>query len=250
MQKFLSKLTGVAARSPLPRFLRSSLYGIYSKKYGVNLEEAEKSLAEYPSFDAFFTRRLRADARLVDSNPQILVSPVDARVSACGPIHVQTLIQAKGLDYTLSELFEEDRRFELFQDGQFLTLYLAPGDCHRIYAPFDLRLEGTKRIAGRLRSVQQSVVEKVPKLFCQNERVLFHLQTEFGPAELIMVGALNVGSIESLISPGTKLNKGQELAVFHLGSTVILLFPKNVATLRDLKPGEKVKIGEKLASRR
>lgn len=232
----------------MPGFLRAAAYGAYARKYGVNLGEAEHSLDAYRSFDAFFTRRLRAGLRPLDLGPGAIVSPVDGTVSASGAIRENTLLQAKGIDYTLEALFANDARAQKFRDGNFLTIYLAPGDCHRIHAPLDATLTDLQRIGGTLFPVRASAVERIPGLFTRNERVVFYLDTDFGPAVLIMVGALNVGSIESLHQPGTRVRKGEDLAIFHLGSTVILLFPNGKAKLQTLNPGSKLRIGEKIAT--
>ena len=246
LRKLLSRATGLAAKIPIPPPLRASLYGSYARRYSANLGEAERSPREYRSFDDFFTRRLRPGSRSIDPAANSIVSPVDGSVSACGAIEGNSLFQAKGLSYSLRDLFGGDSRHAGLEGGYFLTLYLAPGDCHRVHAPLDIEVLDANRIGGTLRPVRTKQVQTVPNLFCENERVACFWKTSGGSAAFVLVGALNVGSVELLCKPGAKAAKGKEIAVFHLGSTVILLLPKGKAALEKLSPGDRVRIGQRV----
>lgn len=247
LRNLLSRATGLAAKIPIPPPLRIPLLRAYARRYGANLDEAERPLREYRSFDAFFTRRLKSGVRPIDPEKGSVVSPVDGSVYACGSLEGDALLQAKGIRYSLGELLAGDARSTEFQNGSFLTLYLAPGDCHRVFAPVDLEVQDFRRIAGTLRPVRRRQVEAIPRLFSENERVACFWKTPGGSAAFILVGALNVGSIELLRGRGEKAAKGEAIAVFHLGSTVILLFPRGSADWEDLSPGDPVRIGRRVA---
>ena len=260
----ISRLTRHLARmrSPwLPRVL-----DWFVRRYRVDLEEAaETDLARYETFNAFFTRALRPGARPVASEPDALVSPVDAAVSQIGPIDGTALVQAKGMHYTAAALLGSVERAALFSGGHFATLYLSPRDYHRIHMPVDGVLRETVYIPGRLFSVADHTVRTVPNLFARNERMAAIFDTPAGPMALVMVGALNVGSIEtvwagevaprSVHAPETviyrqdevRLARGEEMGRFNLGSTVILLFAKDRMEWQEgLAPESKVRVGERI----
>jgi phosphatidylserine decarboxylase len=238
----------------------------FIRRYGVDMSEAAEPRPEaYPSFNAFFTRALRPDARPVDRDPDALLSPADSTVSALGRISEGRIIQAKGRDYSLENLLGGDTaRAEPFRNGHFITLYLSPRDYHRVHMPAAGRLCETVYVPGRLFSVAPHTVRTIPNLFARNERVACLFDTERGPLVSIMVGAINVGSIELVwageVTPPrhdltvtryddqpVQLPRGAEMGRFNLGSTVILLLPDAAFQWRaDLEPGVRVKVGERL----
>lgn len=261
---FLSWLMFHVARIRSTAF-KNAFIGIFVKLYKVDLEEAEfERIKSYPDFSAFFTRALKPDARPIDQDPKVLVSPVDGTVSQLGPIRNGTMIQAKGLDYTVSDLLGGSKAAAFFQKGTFCTLYLAPHNYHRVHMPASGRMREWSYVPGPLFSVSERVVRKVPRVFARNERVCALFETDFGPLGIVMVGALFVGSIETVwngritpphgheagrytpMSP-VVLMRGRELGRFNMGSTVILLAPPGmVAWQPHLKPGVPVRMGRAL----
>ncbi|OBS10446.1 phosphatidylserine decarboxylase [Acidihalobacter prosperus] len=244
----------------------------FVRAYSVDLAEAEYPRPrEYPSFNAFFTRALRADARPIDTAPEAVVSPVDGTVSAAGAIDAERIFQAKGRDYSLVELLAGEAHADDYRGGRFATLYLSPRDYHRIHMPIDGTLRHMTYIPGRLFSVAPHTVATIPRLFARNERVVAHFDTPAGPMAVVMVGAINVAAIETvwagLVTPpagrhvcelsypvegetAVRLRRGEELGRFNMGSTVILLFGADgVAWSDNLASGQTVRMGRMIARR-
>ncbi len=216
----------------------------FVKRYNVNMAEAANpDTASYNSFNTFFTRPLRADARPLAAAP--LVSPVDGAISQCGPIAGDRVFQAKGHSYSTLALLGGDAALAAeFQDGQFATLYLSPRDYHRIHMPCAGQLKRMVYVPGELFSVNPTTARGVPGLFARNERVVCVFDGEFGPFVMVLVGATIVGSMATVWHgvvnpprPGTvrewtyemgniALAQGEEMGRFLLGSTVVMLFPK------------------------
>ena len=236
-------------------------------KYKVNMAEAANpDIESYATFNDFFTRGLREGARPVADAP--FVCPVDAAISQYGPIVHDQIFQAKGHSYSTRALLGGDQQLaHQFDHGHFATLYLAPKDYHRIHMPCDGRLTRMIYIPGALFSVNPLTARHVPSLFARNERVVCVFDTEHGPFVNVLVGATIVGSISTVWHgvvnpPRTKkirewrydekdirLEKGQEMGRFLLGSTVVMLFPKNVVTFHpDWAPARGVKLGEAMGT--
>ena len=215
-------------------------------RYGVNMAEAaEPDIAAYPSFNAFFTRALRADARPLSAAD--FVCPVDGAISQFGSMEGGHIFQAKGHSYTCAALLAGDSEAAAqFQGGSFATIYLSPRDYHRIHMPCDGRLQRMVYVPGDLFSVNPTTARSVPGLFARNERVVCHFATPHGPMALVLVGATIVGSMATvwhgLINPPRRLQvttwhygstdapapflrQGAEMGRFLLGSTVVLLWP-------------------------
>ncbi|MES9992856.1 MAG: archaetidylserine decarboxylase [Candidatus Thiodiazotropha sp.] len=237
------------------------------KWYKIDMQEALQSEpSEYRSFNDFFTRALRPDARPFAELESQVASPADGTLSQLGEIESGFLMQAKGHDYSLLELLGGDTEMErLFIDGSFATIYLSPRDYHRVHMPVNGRLKRMLHVPGRLFSVNATTCEKVPRLFARNERVISVFETDLGPMAVIMVGAIFVSSIETVwagtITPvrqqvnswnyqpqsepnPIELTKGEEMGRFNMGSTVILLFAKDrVEWVDDLSAGSTVRMG-------
>ncbi len=216
-------------------------------QFKVDLSIAQQpDLNAYPSFNAFFTRALKPEARPVCHGETEIASPVDGTVSQIGPIENQRIFQAKGHDYTLRELLGgSDEHAAKFINGAFATIYLSPRDYHRIHIPYDGILNEMIHIPGRLFSVNQATTELIPGLFSRNERVVCLFETDAGPMAVIMVGAIFVGSMDTVwhgtVTPThirritrwhysskddnrISFRRGGEIGRFNMGSTVIVLF--------------------------
>lgn len=238
--------------------------------YRIDLSEAVKTNpSDYEHFNAFFTRALRPEARGIDSTENGLVCPVDGSISQFGDIKNGEIFQAKGQHYRLDTLLTHHPEWvNSMQSGQFMTIYLAPNNYHRIHIPCDAVLTGMRYVPGRLFSVNPATARTVPGLFARNERLICAFDTPHGKLLLIMVGALFVSGIETTwhgeVSPphGAKLmhrdypsnasapsfTRGDEIGRFNMGSTVIMLFePNTIEWAKSLTPGKPVRMGSFLA---
>lgn len=241
----------------------------FSRAYKVKLDEVKLDVPDdFADFNAFFTRELKADARPIAEASNALISPVDGTISQIGPLRKNAIVQAKGIDYTLDELLATDiDDAAVYRDGLFTTIYLAPYNYHRIHAPLDGELKSAVYVPGALFSVNAATAAHVLGLFARNERLILHFQTAVGPAAVIFVGAMNVGSITTPwtgeIRPQAKglvetcalnetdrtVSRGDLLGWFNMGSTVILLLPKDAAEWNtDAATGDTVQMGEQLAT--
>jgi phosphatidylserine decarboxylase len=238
----------------------------FLKLYTVDMTEAaESDPLRYGCFNEFFTRALRADARPIAPDPQTIACPADGVISEAGSIAGDTLLQAKGRGYTLRELLAARPWASRFAGGSFATIYLAPFNYHRVHLPLRGQLKETVYVPGRLFSVNAVTASLVPKLFARNERVLTLFDTDHGEFALILVGALNVGSIATVwsgdITPAAKrvvtvlppqqiaLEKGAELGRFNMGSTVIILFQAQRARWHSgVSAGATVRLGQALGT--
>jgi phosphatidylserine decarboxylase len=247
--------------------LTHALIRRFVAKYGVDMSEAaDPRIESYATFNDFFTRALRDGVRPIAAAP--FVCPVDAAVSQFGPIEHDQIFQAKGHSYSTRALVGGDQALaHLFDHGHFATLYLAPRDYHRIHMPCEGRLKRMIYIPGDLFSVNPLTARHVPSLFARNERVVCFFETAYGPFINVLVGATIVGSVATVWHgvvnpPRTRdirewryddqnivLPQGAEMGRFLLGSTVVMLFPKNVLTfVPDWAPSRPVRLGEPMAT--
>ena len=266
-QHGLSRLVGFLARSEVP-WIKTTFINVFMKKFGIDLSEAEiQDADQFPSFNAFFTRALKPDARPLEADAaNAIACPADGAVSQLGAIRANQVFQAKGHDYSLYDLVGGDSALASeFTNGQFATIYLSPRDYHRVHMPFTGTLRETRYVPGDLFSVNEATANGVPNLFARNERLVCIFDTDNGPMAVILVGAMIVAGIETVFSgqvtPLPKqvvttdylrtapitLEKGDELGRFLLGSTVVLLFPEGQASFQaDLKAGSLVRVKGKL----
>jgi phosphatidylserine decarboxylase len=267
-QHGISRLVLRATRSRVPAF-KNALIRLFVRGFNPDMSDAiETDPTAYPSFNEFFTRALRAGARPVDPDPRAIVSPVDGTVSEAGALSADRLLQAKGHDYSLRALLAGNASWErTFAGGSFATIYLAPYNYHRIHMPVDGELRESFYVPGRLFSVNRTTARLVPGLFSRNERVFCGFDAGGMPWALILVGALNVGSmatvwhgdvtprkhrevtalpVEAVLAPAT-LSKGDEMARFNMGSTVILLLPPGAGRWQEtLVAGRVLRMGERI----
>ena len=239
----------------------------FVKAFDVDLEEVKHEVpGEFATFNDFFVRELKDDAREIDDDADAIISPVDGTVSVAGQIRGNTIFQTKGFDYTLEDLLATDLdEAQRYVDGQFATIYLAPYNYHRVHAPLTGELIAARYVPGDLFSVDARTVSALNGLFRRNERLIMHFRTAVGPAVLIFVGAMNVGSISTpwtgevrprktgvvdvldISGHPTAVEKGDLLGWFNMGSTVILLLPAGACEWDDdLEPGETLRMGEEI----
>ena len=264
-QHLLSVTMHRLANSKVTWFKKAFIHFIVSR-YKVNVSEAaETDLSTYSSFNDFFTRALRKGIRPIAGGDNIMTSPVDGAVSQIGAIQSGRIIQAKGRDYSVVELLGGDADLaQQFEQGQFATIYLSPKDYHRIHMPLTGKLKMMRYIPGKLFSVNPRTARAVPRLFARNERVITVFETEQGPIVMVLVGAIFVGSMETVwegkITPPysrdiktwdyigddiVSLDKGQEMGRFNMGSTVVLLLPKSMQSFKPEFTTESIiKLGE------
>ena len=263
----LSHFNGMAARLPVPRPLRSPLYRAFARATGMDLREAELAPARYGSFNALFTRGLRHDARPLHPAHQGLSSPCDGILTTFGAISHDTLLQAKGMSYSLADLLGSSKEAAAFEGGGYATIYLTPRHYHRVHCPAPAAVVKARLIPGTLYPVYPEAARRVPGLFTRNERVAIHLESDLGLLCVVMVGASNVGSITcafdprlrsntlfgglrrrvSAYTPPVNLQAGDELATFNLGSTVVLLWQKPGGML-FAEGGAEVRLGQPLVT--
>ena len=259
-QHLLSNLMHRFARIEIV-WLKNTFLRWFVKKYDVNLSEAQRGkIEDYKHINDFFTRSLKPGVRsLADAT---IISPVDGVVSQAGVVHFSRVLQAKGQSYSVQQLLA-DESSDQFEEGQFATIYLSPKDYHRIHMPFDGSLVSMKYVPGDLFSVNQKTAQKVDGLFARNERLICFFDTDFGEVVFILVGAIMVGSMEVVwegrITPpytksvkefdyrakDIKLVKGEEMGRFNMGSTVIIVLPKdapkmNLSELEPLRMGQAI----------
>lgn len=267
-KQLLTAIAGRLGTVEVP-FIKDWLIRKFMHQYPVNLQEAViTNPKKFSSFNHFFTRELKPSMRPISHGAETLVCPVDGRVSAVGAIETRHLLQAKSMYYSLEELLANDRQmYEQYLGGDYVTLYLAPHDYHRVHLPFAGTLAKTIYVPGTFFSVNEASVNRVPELFLRNERLIAEFYCEFSNLRfsmlVIMVGAMIVSGIETVWGgrikrkPKTRiqgfgdqtihLEKAQEMGRFNLGSTVILIFPKGCVTWApSLRPGTPVRVGRTL----
>lgn len=268
-KRALTQFAGALARRSLGDFTQYKIRRFVAR-YGVDMSEAaEPDLTRYLSFNDFFTRALKPGVRPLAQAD--FVCPVDGRISQFGAIDGEQLLQAKGHVYSTTALLGGDAtEAARYRDGSFATIYLSPRDYHRIHMPCAGRLRSMVYVPGDLFSVNPTTARGVPGLFARNERVVCLFDGAHGPFALVLVGATIVGSMATVWhgvvnpprarhirrwdytgqQPPIELQAGEEMGRFLLGSTVVLLFPKD--TLRfapDWAPSRPVRLGEAMGQR-
>jgi phosphatidylserine decarboxylase len=265
-QHLLSRAAGLLA-STSNTTVKNLFIRWFVQRYNVDMSQAlVEDPCAYANFNAFFTRALKPGTRVVDSDPDAVISPADGAISQLGTIDSGRVFQAKGQTFSVVELLGGDiEAAGTFTNGSFITVYLSPRDYHRVHMPFTGTLTKMTYVPGDLFSVNTVTAEEVPRLFARNERVVCHFATSAGPMVVVLVGAMIVASIETvwagLVAPLRRkiittdyvapkpihLNKGDELGRFLLGSTAIVLFPKGVVNWRnELAATSSVQMGQNI----
>lgn len=261
----LSYWVGRLVHRKFPGPIGRKLVAGFAKAYNLNMDEAEYPLSHYQSVGELFTRKLKPGARPVGAG---VVHPADAVITQAGRIDSGKIIQAKGKSYGIAELLRSSHWAEKFHNGTFLTYYLCPTDYHRVHAPIAGEVKWSSHIPGELWPVNNWSVEAIADLFTVNERVAFTIESGSKSAALVMVAATNVGNItisfdekirtnarepelaprERNYNPPITIKKGDEVGIFHLGSTVIMLYEEGLVSeaVAQSFVGRAVKLGETL----
>lgn len=258
LTNFAGRVAGAKGGAMTTRLIRW-----FVGRYNVNMDEAlDPDITHYTSFNDFFTRALRPDARPLAQADY--VCPVDGRISQFGTIDRDQIFQAKGHSFSTTALVGGDAALAAqFEHGSFANLYLSPRDYHRIHMPCDGRLTRMIYVPGELFSVNPTTARGIPGLFARNERVVCVFDTANGPFVMTLVGATIVGSMATVwhgvVNPprtgqvrdwsyandNVVLKQGEELGRFLLGSTVVMLLPKDTVTFNaNWQPAGPVQLGE------
>ncbi len=242
-RKFVAKIVGRFAKSKASRFLIPK----FAKAYHIEVALAEKEITQYQSLNDFFTRRLKKDARPIDTNESSLVSPVDARIMGMGKVEADRLYNIKGQDYSIKELLHDNPRMIKYQNGFYYILYLSPTDYHRIHSPVTGRIVEKEHVAGKVYPVHEKSLLHISKVLSRNERLTTFIEHTYGEIAVVKVGAMNVSSIQYVDLHSDELVRGEELAYFEFGSTVVLVMEEGTFTPDDsLKVGDMVLMGSSL----
>lgn len=260
-RNLFSRICGFVADVRMPRLLLNALIRLFVRIFDVNLKEAKQQVSEFRTFNEFFTRQLLPDARPLDPDLNSILSPVDGYVGEFGGISNGLLIQAKGLEYRLTDLLDNPQRSGKYDGGVFITIYLAPHNYHRIHSMVAGEVSEFSYTPGDLWTVSPLGVHHVPSLFARNERLTTFLNSDKGECALVKVGATVVGRIrvryhdqvsnrfgavakQIVLETPFKLERGEEIGMFELGSTVICLFPPEQIELHELQLGQKIFLGQ------
>lgn len=257
-KQWISGFFYVLSRSQIV-WLKDFLISNYIKIYKIPLKEAKrKKVSEYLSFNDFFARELEEGARSIDQHPSTIISPCDGRIIEAGEINMGKLLQAKGRLYDREGLLRGSNQGLVDHLSYYLTIYLSPTDYHRVHAPIDGEIQSIHYIPGAKYSVNPNSLARISGIFTRNERLILWLESSLGLIPLVMVGALNVssfvtkytGEIKSgperdipLRDMSNRFQKGEEIGQFNLGSTVIMLLPKDSFS-QKLSPSSKVLMGQ------
>ncbi len=257
----LSALVHRLAKIKRPRFFVKWIIDFYFiKTLKVDTTVIEKPLGEFTSVLDFFTRTLKPGSRPLPTEKTLVVSPADARLGAWGRIEDNLLFQVKGQPYTLEE-FLGNFSSGPYRGGDFITLYLSPRDYHRVHHPFQAWLREVVAYPGHYFPVHHKAISRIPRLYARNKRVGFFYETDHFPFMMMMVGALNVASVQISGDPdfyqtalkGKKrytsmpVRTGEEAGIFELGSTVVLVFPPGAIEFLPLEANHFYHMGEPIA---
>ena len=260
-QHGVSRLVAHLAEAKTP-WLKNLLIRKAVRHYNIDTSEAaHHSLADYSSFNDFFTRALKPGARPIATEENTAVSPADGMISQCGKITESRFFQVKGHTYPLTSLVGDEKLAARFRSGKFVTVYLSPRDYHRVHMPVAGALIKSHYIPGQLFSVNRATVAGVANLFARNERLVCTFETERGAMCVILVGALLVAGIETVwhghyapqqptiehFDKPSFYDRGAEIGRFKFGSTVIVLLPEHYTLEPAIGEEVSVKVGESLA---
>jgi phosphatidylserine decarboxylase len=269
-QRALSQLIGWSATRRLPAPARTALLASFARQYGIDVSEAEKPLSDYGGLQDFFTRKLRPDARPLPADPDVVVSSADGRVVETGNVRDGQLIDAKGVGFALGLLLGDTAAARRLEGGAYAITYLSPRDYHRVHAPVAGKVVAWHHIPGQLFPVNERSVAREPGLFSRNERLVTLIEGRAGLAAVVMVAAVGVGHItvsydldvathDDRFSDGigrtrrfgagdgpVGLERGDEIGIFNLGSTTVVVFEPGRVVLDPIAPGTAIRMGAAL----
>jgi phosphatidylserine decarboxylase len=277
VKTLLREELGFLLSNHIPRQLANRLFGWFSQiespllarasiavwRLFADLDLGEARTQRFSSLHACFTRELKPGARPVDGDPSVITSPCDAIVGGCGRIGGIELIQAKGFRYTLQDLLIDPELVELYRDGQYATLRLTPTMYHRFHAPFDCIVDKVTYVSGDTWNVNPIALNRIPKLFCKNERAVIRARLHASgivvtlvPVAAILVASIRLPFLDVLLNTQyrgkteipcrARFSKGQEMGWFQHGSTIIVFAPKGVALCGSVWPGAVIRMGSQL----
>lgn len=259
-----SRAMGHLSEARLPPAVMRQVIRSYCRAFRVDLSEAVIPRGGFRTFNEFFTRRLVPEARPVDSDPAVVVSPSDGRVMTVGSVMQGLALQAKGRFYPISMLLGDDDLCRVFEGGPYITIYLSPRDYHRVHVPCDGEVFEVRHLPGRLYTVAPQAANLIADLLPRNERILTRLRTKFGEVLVAMVGATGVGRMTVafadltsnrreregpktvVLDPPLQARKGDDLGAFNVGSTVVLFLPPGLWEVIAPPAGEPVRMGQGL----
>lgn len=253
----ITRAVGRLVDAELPAAVSSAVVGLYARAYRVDMDEAEPQSGAFPSFDAFFTRALREGARQIEGAPNSFVSPADGRVEAAGPVEPNGRVLVKGKPYTCADLIGDATDAKRYEGGQFAVVYLSPRDYHRVHSPVAGTVSTVRSLPGDYFPVNSIGERHIPGLFSRNRRVAIVIDTEgHGRVTVVMVSAMIVGRVSvtgidardvpmgtHTLSPALSLQQGDEIGMFHLGSTAVVFvepgaWPTFSRTLGPVRMGQ------------
>ena len=228
-----------------------------------DLDLSESQDTEFRSLQACFTRALKPGARPVDPRTDVLVSPCDAIVGACGPIEGTQVFQAKGFPYELADLFGDPRLAEPYRNGRYVTLRLTSSMYHRFHAPQDLDVHHVTYFSGDTWNVNPIALQRVERLFCKNERALIQatlhangMALALVPVAAVLVASLRLHCLKDRLNMDyrgarerachARYAKGDEMGWFEHGSTILVFTPPGCTLVEGLAPGRRIFMGEPL----
>ncbi|MGM0596718.1 MAG: archaetidylserine decarboxylase [Myxococcota bacterium] len=260
---YYSKLLEKWGQLKLQNNLNNLQKRLFSDIVSINLNEMEKPIEDYACLDEFFTRKLKPGVRTISGDSKTIVSPADGRIESFGDLKDGNLIQAKGINYDIHSFLHNREISQKLKDGKFLTIYLSPHDYHRVHFPVGGKVTDYWHIEGESFPVGSFSRKNIKSLYCKNERVVTFVKTRCGLMAVVMVAAMGVGNISlsylfnpeksvrefKCKAPGKpiKVEKGDELGIFHLGSTVVIIFENNQIKWQQLQEEQIIKMGNSVA---
>jgi phosphatidylserine decarboxylase len=256
----VSRAVGRLCETPLPPKVARAVVNLYVRAYGIDLGDCIDREGAYESFDQFFTRELKPGRRAICSKAESIASPADGKIEAIGPIDLAGTLLVKKQQYTVADLIGDPVDAQRYSGGQFAIVYLSPRDYHRVHSPVDGLITHVRSMPGDLYPVNSIGERHVPLLFSRNRRVAIVIDTPtLGRVTVVMVGAIIVGRItvtaipgqdvplgDHVLSPAKPIQKGEEIGIFHLGSTAIV-FVERGAAAHFARAAGPVRLGESLA---
>jgi phosphatidylserine decarboxylase len=264
-RKRLSRALGKLAASRAPQRAVDAAIAAFVRAYDVDLSEVDMPPDGFRTFDDFFTRRLLDGARVVDPDPTALVSPADGRIEDFGEITADGELTVKGKSYTAAALLGDSEAAAAYEGGHYFIVYLSPRDYHRVHAPTCGSVQYMRYVPGTLFPVNRIGTDFIPQLFARNERLAIVQEgVVHGIVTTIMVGAIGVGRIglsfdemqtnqgdtpglRSYVDSPIPRDRGDELGVFHMGSTAIVMTPPACKLDVVVEAGASIRLGEAMA---